>query len=250
MPMTLADGRTKLIALTTKPANPEAVTGAELTAGINLSNRILKSDYRLSATGSDTVPDVPLSSKSNAVVFGASNFEGSVTPIRFLTSAGLADVLNDVAWDLLREKGTRLWLVEIEGPEEDAAPANGDAYDLYEVITDDPQKPSDRSGYIKRVVPLGVQSHWTGVVSGAAGAPIVTAATPSAVAEDGMVTISGAAFTGATAVTFGGTAATAFTVLSDALIVATVPAGAAGSAAIVVTTPAGSAPSFAYTRGA
>lgn len=102
------------------------------------------------------------------MVFGASNYEGTVTPFRYLNPAGLADEANDIAWDLLKEKGTTLWLLEREGPKFDAAFAVGQEYDLYEVVTDEPQKPGDRTGFIKRVVPLGVQRHWRGIV--AAGA--------------------------------------------------------------------------------
>ena len=164
MPKTLADARTRLVALTTKPANPAAPTVTELTAGIDLSCRILKSDYRLSPVASDTVPDTELCSEGNAVTFGASNYEGSVTPFRYLTEDGKADATNDVAWDALKEKGTELWLYEREGPKYDAAWAAADEVDGYEVVTDNPQKPSDRAGFIKRVVPLGVQRAWLGGV--------------------------------------------------------------------------------------
>lgn len=158
--LTLADGRTRLVALTTKPADPAAITVTELTAGVRLEGRILKSDYRLSPTASDTIPDTPLSHEGNATSFGASNYEGSVTPFRELTTEGLADATNDIAWDTLGVKGTRLWLVESEGKKATEAFAATDPYDCYEVITDNPQKPSDRGGYIKRVVPLGVQDAW------------------------------------------------------------------------------------------
>jgi hypothetical protein len=80
--------------------------------------------------------------------------------------------------------------------------------------------------------------------------PVVTAATPSGAVEDAQVLIVGTAFSGATAVKFGATAATAFTVVDDSHIVASVPAGSAGPANITVTTPAGTSPAFAYTRGA
>jgi hypothetical protein len=53
------------------------------------------------------------------------------------------------------------------------------------------------------------------------------------------VTVTGAGFTSATAVTFGGTAAASFTVISDSSITAVTPAHAAGNALVEVTTSAG-----------
>jgi len=160
MPKTLADARTRLVALTTAPANPAAPTVTELEAGIDLSCRILKSDYRLSPVASDTVADTELCAEGNAVTYGASNYEGSLTPFRYLTDDGKADATNDVAWETLKEKGTELWLYEREGPRYDAPWTAADEVDGFNVITDNPQRPSDRSGFIKRVVPLGVQRAW------------------------------------------------------------------------------------------
>jgi hypothetical protein len=157
MPKTLADARTRLAILTTEPEDLSAVTVAEAEAGIDASCKILKSDYRLSPTASDTVPDTELCSEGNAVTFGASNYEGSVTPFWYLDSAGVSDVADDVVYQALKAKGTELWLVEREGPRYDQAWAADDEYEVYYVITDNPQKPTDRAGYIKRVVPLGVQ---------------------------------------------------------------------------------------------
>jgi hypothetical protein len=72
--------------------------------------------------------------------------------------------------------------------------------------------------------------------------PTVTSVTPNSgpTAGGNSVTITGTGFTGATSVTFGGTAAITFTVVNDTTITATVPAGTAGSASVVVTTPNGS----------
>jgi len=157
MPKTLADARTRLAILTTKPASLTSITVTELTAGIDASCRILKSDYRLSPTASDTVADTELCSEGNAVTFGASNYEGSVTPFWYLDEDGQSETTEDVVYQALKEKGTELWFVEREGPRYDEPFAAGDAIEVYEVVTDNPQKPSDRAGYIKRVVPLGVQ---------------------------------------------------------------------------------------------
>lgn len=73
--------------------------------------------------------------------------------------------------------------------------------------------------------------------------PTVSGLSPAAggTAAGGLVSILGNHFTGATAVSFGGTAATNFAVINDALIVATKPALTAGSKDVTVTTPAGTA---------
>ena len=67
--------------------------------------------------------------------------------------------------------------------------------------------------------------------------PTVSSFTPSSGPAGSAVTISGSAFTGATAVSFNGTAAT-FSVVSDTTITATVPSGAT-TGAVAVTTLAG-----------
>jgi hypothetical protein len=70
--------------------------------------------------------------------------------------------------------------------------------------------------------------------------PTITSFNPMFGPPGAPVTITGTQFTGATAVAFGGVAATAFTVNSDTQITATVPAGVA-TGPITVTTPNGTA---------
>lgn len=158
MPKTLADGRIKLTALTEKPDDLKALTLTELAAGIDLQCRIMFSDFRLSPTGSDTINDEKaLCDVGNPVAFGASNYEGSVTPFRYLDENGAPEAAEDDAYETLKEKGTELWLVKRIGPEHDVEWAAGDIYDVFHVITDTPQDPSSMSGFIKKIVPLGVQ---------------------------------------------------------------------------------------------
>jgi hypothetical protein len=157
MPKTLADATIRLAILTTEPANMSAITVTELNAGIDASCRVLKSDYRMSPTASDTVADTELCSEGNAVTYGASNYEASLTPFWYLDEQGKSDMTEDVVYQALREKGTRVWLVQRQGPKYTQPWAVADVYDCFEVVTDNPQQPSDMSGYIKRTVPLGVQ---------------------------------------------------------------------------------------------
>lgn len=81
-----------------------------------------------------------------------------------------------------------------------------------------------------------------------ASKPILSAATPASQGEDDIVTITGSYFTGTSAVMFGASAATAFHVLNDNTLVATLPAGSAGAANITVTNVTGTSDPLAYTR--
>jgi len=76
-------------------------------------------------------------------------------------------------------------------------------------------------------------------VSGSA--PTVTAVSPTTGYSGGgmIVVVSGTGFTGASAVKFGTTSASTFTVVSDSGISVTVPAGSVGSVDVTVTTPSG-----------
>jgi len=76
----------------------------------------------------------------------------------------------------------------------------------------------------------------------ALAAPTITGFAPTSGAPGTSVVITGANLTGATAVSFNGTAASSFTVNSDTQITAVVPATAT-SGAISVTTPSGTASS-------
>ena len=80
-------------------------------------------------------------------------------------------------------------------------------------------------------------------------APVVTGSAPASLETAGgeLVTLAGKGFTGATAVSFGGTAATDFEVLSDTTIVAVYPAKTAGSVNVTVTTTVGTSVAYAVT---
>jgi hypothetical protein len=70
-------------------------------------------------------------------------------------------------------------------------------------------------------------------------APVVTGISPATGPPGTVVTVTGTGFTGATAVTFGNVAASAFTVASSTSLTATVPAGAV-TGVVAVSTPSGS----------
>jgi hypothetical protein len=65
------------------------------------------------------------------------------------------------------------------------------------------------------------------------GTPKIIFFTPAEACEGSSIAISGENFTGISGVSFGGTAATAFTILSPSLITATVGTGASGNVSIV-----------------
>jgi len=83
----------------------------------------------------------------------------------------------------------------------------------------------------------------------AVAAPTISAVTPANATANNNITITGTNFVDVTNVTIGGTAALMFRANSATSIIATMPAGTAGSAPVIVTTLSGSSAGFAYTRG-
>ena len=172
MPKTLADQRIRLVALTTKPADPKAPTVTELEAGVDLSCSIMKGDYQLGATGDQTVSEPTMCEPGAGNDMGATDYAGQLTVFRMLDEDGKADIDEDVAFQTLKVKGTELWLVEREGPVYDADWAADQEVSVYRVSTGSMQKPSDRfGGYIKRTFPLGVRAAHENVAVVAVVAP-------------------------------------------------------------------------------
>ena len=66
-------------------------------------------------------------------------------------------------FQMLKEKDTQLYLLirdTSKRSREDLAA--DDEYELYQVVTDNPQRPSSREGYQKRIVPLAIRNAWAG----------------------------------------------------------------------------------------
>lgn len=173
-PKVLADGNTRLVFVETLE-NPEKPTVTELNDGLDLSCRVLKTDFQLGPTDSETVDDqAALCESSNPVVYGASNYEGMLSIFRWFDSEnpGKHDEKGDIAFQALKTKGTQGFLVKREsGKAFDEDFEEGDEVEVYLILTDNPQMPGDTGGYIRRTVPLGVQNGWTDAVvaSGSGG---------------------------------------------------------------------------------
>lgn len=168
----LADGRTKLAILATAPADPTAPTVDELNDGIDASCRIAKTGYTLGPTTSETINDPELCVDVNSTVYGASNFEGNFAVFRYYDDeSGQIDVEGDEVYQALKTKGTEVWLVERESAKKSEAEWEaGDEVSVYRVLLDNPQKSSDRTGYIKSTIVPAVQAGYLDAVV-AAGTP-------------------------------------------------------------------------------
>lgn len=161
MPYTSGDGREKVTALLTAPADPKAVTLAEATAGTDIHWHVNKDDFRLSPTASATHNDTPLGAKGTWNNFAEGNAEGTLTVFRDLGANGkpIPDSESEVVFEMVKRKGSELWLLVRKGPEADEPWAAGDEYAIFHVRTDEPQDPSSRQGFLKYVVPLGVATY-------------------------------------------------------------------------------------------
>ena len=91
---------------------------------------------------------------------------------------------------------------------------------------------------------VGTRAGFTFVT--ATPAPAISSFTPTSGKTGQIVTITGTNFTGATAVSFGGTAASAYTVVSATSITATVAAGTSGNVSVTTASGTGTLAGFTY----
>lgn len=250
IPSTPSDGNIRtdiLVAL----ADPSAPTVAELTAGTAAAiSCYLTAGGFQGTTDQATISD---ERECSTEVFGQ---PGRKTRSLSITGIDNTNSANDTAYNALVDvmvEGAQRYAVRRRGIPFDTAWAADQVVDVW------PFKPG-----VKQEVPAEAnsvqRSMWTcfptsavrtsALVVGTASVPTIASVLPSAAAAAQLVTITGDYFTGATAVTFGGTAAADFEIVSATKIVASMPAGTAGSAAVIVTNATGASASFAYTRGA
>lgn len=156
----LADGKTKLTMLTTEPADPENPTVTELAAGIDLSCKVVASDFTFGPTDSETVSEPALCDEGNAESLGRSNYEAALSIWREYLEAGGADPAADAAFQAVKEKGATLWLYSrlTDKKATDPWAAGDEIYFGAEVTNDTPQV--GREGWIKARVPMKVQQGW------------------------------------------------------------------------------------------
>lgn len=152
---TVGDNMGWCVVMTTAPADPTAITVAELTAGIDATFSAAASGTRFSFTASDTTSDPMYGDSSNATITTRSNYEGTIAPVLLLddTTEAYTALDNDL-YEALKEKGTTIYVASGITGDPAAARAAGDVYDYFVFTTDNPQQPTDVGGYRKRIVPL------------------------------------------------------------------------------------------------
>lgn len=145
----------------------------------------------------------------------------------------------DPAQEALRAAADNLDLVHVRWYERGVT--GGEAYEGYALVQWE-QQGGDPTALSEASVTLLGQGARTPITnpSGGTAVPVVNALAPATGPAAGgtNVTVSGSGFsgiTGATAVKFGATNATEYTVVSDSSIVAKSPAGAAGTVRVIVT---------------
>lgn len=162
MPRSQADGHTRTTILLVEPANPDAPTALELNAGIFISCNILDSDFTFGATDSDKIAEKAQCEINNSNSLGASNFEAGITPFRYMdaTTGASEPTEGDDVFQAVRIKGTEFWMYSRRTSKLSTATwATGDEIYLgARVISDEPQPPTERGGFIKWRVPLEVQA--------------------------------------------------------------------------------------------
>lgn len=139
-------------------ANPNAPTATEVNLGTEASQLMAMSGFTLGPTASESGTMPSVNGDPNAY-FGTSNYEGTLVPFRYLDETGKPVTGEEALWTLISTKGSLITIVLREGPGWDSDAVAGQEVSIFEAKTDNPQ-PSDRTGYIRRVVPLAILRAW------------------------------------------------------------------------------------------
>lgn len=164
----LADKKHKLTILTTKPADEQAPTVAELNDGIEACMKVYAEGFEFTAADSATV-NAKMLCGSNEEVYTDENFTLAMTVARFFLDAGGIDPSDDELFAALRERGTTLWAYArlTDKPALDEWEAGDEIYLGARFTTDHPQLPAN-AGWVAFRVPAKVQDGWPFIAAAAA----------------------------------------------------------------------------------
>ena len=170
MPRSLADARKRIAILPTKPADPEKPTKAELDAGLHASCRIVASTYNVGAQPSETIDEKAVCEEGNVQALSTSNYTAEFDIFRYFDEVtglpetgpeGSDENSGDQRCQMLKAKGTTVWLYERETGKKSLEPfTTGEPLEGYELLIDNPQKPQDQGGFIKRRIVGLPQKAW------------------------------------------------------------------------------------------
>ena len=134
---------------------------------------------------------------------------------------------------------------------DNVAKKTGTTKQYFKDAKSDPDHQTNRLNYRHYFIALPARQKYMGaIVSGGvetSNTPEISTISPETAASTETLTINGANFTGATSVKFDATEATAFTVVSDTVITATIPTLADADYDVTVTGPAGTSNAVALT---
>lgn len=156
----LADKRHKLTILTTKPADEQAPTAAELNAGIEACTKIAVENFAHRPAASDTVESKMLCG-SKETVMTDSNFEQTLRVVRQFLDEGGIDPSGDALFTALKTRGTTLWAYGRLTDKDALDPwEEGDEIYLGTRFTPDHGAVPTDAGWIAADFPCPVQDGW------------------------------------------------------------------------------------------
>lgn len=180
MPRSLAEGKTKVVLLPDLPADPENPTISELEAGIDASCAIVASTFNMGPQASQTVDEKALCEEGNVQAFGSSEYASEMDVFRYFmeeedgglpeTGASQGEV-GDAVFEMLKTKGTIVYAYMREINKKATEDfAEGEPLWGFKLAVDNPQRPTETTGYIKRHIVGLVQRAWlTAEVAGGSG---------------------------------------------------------------------------------